>query len=255
MHDGGVRPPAAAHVDLVVPVKGLRAAKSRLRGAADAGAGDPAAHARLALALVLDTLSAARLARVRTLLVVTADAAIETAVGQTFRPGRVASVTRTTGDDDDIATPGRAVVEVVAEGGLPGLNAALTHGADLLRARDPDGIVGALQSDLPALRPAELDAALAAAAAAFAAGAERAFCSDAPGDGTSLLLAAPGVALDPMFGTGSAARHAESGAVPLGGALPGLRRDVDTPDDLREAVALGLGARTAAALPVTARGA
>ncbi|MFB9740773.1 2-phospho-L-lactate guanylyltransferase [Pseudonocardia sulfidoxydans] len=239
-------PPAAAPVDIVVPVKSLRAAKSRLRGAADAGVGDPDAHSRLALALVLDTLTAARLARVRTLLVVTADPDVEKAIDDALRQARV---------------PGRspadrvAEIDVVAEGGLPGLNAALAHGAGLLRARDPHGIVGALQSDLPALRPGELDTALTAATALFAGGAARAFCTDTPGDGTSLLLSAPGVALDPMFGAGSAARHAGSGAVPVEGSLPGLRRDVDTADDLRHAVALGVGTHTTSALAVVARGA
>jgi 2-phospho-L-lactate guanylyltransferase len=242
MHDGVVPPPATVPVDIVVPVKSLHAAKSRLRGAADAGVGDPVAHARLALALVLDTLTAARLARVRTLLVVTADPDVEKAVDDALRPARVTGTP---------AAEQAAAIDVVAEGGLPGLNAALAHGAGLLRARDPHGIVGALQSDLPALRPAELDAALVAAAGLFARGAARAFCADAPGDGTSLLLAAPRVALDPMFGTGSAARHAGSGAVPVEGSMPGLRRDVDTADDLRLAAALGLGPHTAAALDAT----
>nr|MBA3575888.1 2-phospho-L-lactate guanylyltransferase [Pseudonocardiales bacterium] len=44
-------------VDLLVPVKPLHRAKTRLRGAADGGAGDPRAHARLALALARDTLA------------------------------------------------------------------------------------------------------------------------------------------------------------------------------------------------------
>lgn len=247
MHDGDVPPsatvplgPVDVPVDIVVPVKSLRAAKSRLRGAADAGVGDPVAHARLALSLVLDTLAAARLARVRTLLVVTADPDVGNAIADALPPGPAGHIAR---------------VDVVAEGGLPGLNAALDHGAGLLRARDPHGIVGALQSDLPALRPTELDVALTAAAALFVAGASRAFCADTPGDGTALLLSAPGVALDPMFGAGSAAAHTASGAVPIDGAMPGLRRDVDTADDLRGAVALGVGPHTASALAVVARGA
>ena len=47
-------------MDLVVPVKPLYAAKSRLRGAADRGVGDPDAHAALALALAHDTVAAVR---------------------------------------------------------------------------------------------------------------------------------------------------------------------------------------------------
>jgi 2-phospho-L-lactate guanylyltransferase len=206
-------------VDLVVPVKRLAAAKSRLRGAADGGVGDPTAHARLALALTLDTVAAARAAtRVRSVLVVTADRSVA-------------------------ATLGAAGVEVVDDP-LVGLNAAYERGAGLLRARDPDVAVGALQADLPALRPAELDAAVAAALAV----GKRAFTADAEGTGTTFLLAAAGVELEPRFGGGSAARHAASGAVPLDGWWPSLRRDVDTSADLAAARRLGVGAQTIAAL-------
>ncbi|MBV9920796.1 MAG: 2-phospho-L-lactate guanylyltransferase, partial [Pseudonocardia sp.] len=117
-------------------------------------------------------------------------------------------------------------------------------GALLLRERDPHTAVGALQADLPALRADELDAAVASALAVRA----RAFTADAEGTGTTFLLAAAGVELDPRFGGGSAARHRESGAVPLGGAWPSLRRDVDTPADLVVALRLGVGQNTRAAL-------
>lgn len=210
-----------AAVDLIVPVKRLPEAKSRLRGAAG---DDPAAHARLALALARDTVAAARAARlVRRLLVVSSDP--EVAAG--------------------FAAIG---VEVVPDGPVPGLNAAYAHGAALLRARRPDGPVGALQADLPALRPAELDAAIAAAPRVG-----RAFCADAGGTGTTLLLAAAGAALRPEFGIGSAVAHAASGAVALDGGWPGLRCDVDTADDLRAACALGVGTHTAAVLCPGAR--
>lgn len=196
-----------------MPVKRLTEAKSRLRGAAG---DDPASHARLVLALAQDTVAAVRAARlVRRLLVVSSDPVVAA----------------------EFAAVG---VEVVPDGPEPGLNAAYIHGAALLRARTPGGPVGALHADLPALRPAELDAALAA----FTGG--RAFCADAEGTGTTLLLAAPGTDLDPHFGVGSAARHAASGAVGLTGGWPGLRRDVDTADDLATAAALGVGEHTRA---------
>jgi 2-phospho-L-lactate guanylyltransferase len=120
-----------------------------------------------------------------------------------------------------------------------GLNPALAHGA--LAAGAP--AVAALSSDLPALRPEELAAALAAAAAV-----PRGFVADAAGTGTTLLTAS-GVPLDPRFGRDSAAAHAASGARALDGDWPGLRRDVDTPADLRGAAGLGLGTATAALLP------
>ena len=232
-----------------MPVKGLPAAKSRLRGAADGGVGEQGAHGRLTLALLLDTLAAARGAGVRRLLVVSSDPEVAAAVaGLGAVPAR--AVTDGTGDDCDSAR-----LDVVPEGPVAGLNAALTHGSTLLRADDPTSTVGALQADLPALRSDELRAALAEAAARFAAGAAAAFCADTPGDGTTLLLAAPGAALAPAFGPGSATRHAAAGAVLVGGSQPGLRRDVDTADDLRLAVALGVGPHTASALAVVARGA
>jgi 2-phospho-L-lactate guanylyltransferase len=215
-------------VDLVVPVKPLYRAKTRLRGAADRGVGDPDAHAALALALAHDTVAAVLAARaVRRLLVVSSDpvvAAELVAVGVEVAP------------DVDGA-----------------LNDALRHGAALLRSRDPDAPVGALQADLPALRPGELDDAVAAAGAVFAAGRGRAFCADAEGSGTTLLLAGTGVRLDPRFGARSAGRHRASGAVELAGVWPGLRRDVDTGDDLCAAAALGLGAHTRAVLAPTGR--
>jgi 2-phospho-L-lactate guanylyltransferase len=124
-----------------------------------------------------------------------------------------------------------------------GLNAALRLGFLLLRHRDPNSVIGALQSDLPALGAGnELDTAINAAAG------ERAFCADHLGTGTTLLLSAAGAPLDPRFGEGSAAAHAESGAIPLSGELPRLRCDVDTAEDLEIAVGLGAGQRTIGAL-------
>ena len=77
----------------------------------------------------------------------------------------------------------------------------------------------------------------------------RSFVTDAAGTGTVLLAAPPGAVLEPCFGAGSAAAHEASGAVPLNGAWPSLRRDVDTLADLAEAFRLGVGPRTAARRP------
>jgi 2-phospho-L-lactate guanylyltransferase len=193
--------------DLVVPIKRLDRAKSRLRGAVPADQ-----HAELVLALLLDTVTAAISADgVRRVLVVCEDE-------------RVPAALLGTG------------VECVDERGLPGLNAALAFGAESLRT--PAGTVGALQADLPALRPADLSAAIEEAAG------RRACCADRPGTGTTLLLAAPGEPLGPRFGPGSAAAHAATGAVRVGAAIPSLRCDVDTESDLGVAAALGLGVAT-----------
>ncbi|PRY42754.1 2-phospho-L-lactate guanylyltransferase [Umezawaea tangerina] len=203
-------------VDLVVPVKTLDRAKTRLLGAADHGLGDPTAHAALALALALDTITAATKA-VRQVVAVTSDPAVVAEL-------RALGIESLPGPD--------------------GLNPALHHAAAVLRTRDPHSVIGALQADLPALKPDDLTAALEAAAD------QRAFCPDRQGTGTTLLLSAPGHPLSPHFGLGSAEAHQASGAIPLLGPWHSLRTDVDTPEDLTLATTLGLGPRTSALLPV-----
>ncbi|MET0191544.1 MAG: 2-phospho-L-lactate guanylyltransferase, partial [Pseudonocardia sediminis] len=174
-------------VDLVVPVKPLPVAKTRLRGAADGGVGSLTAHTRLALALAMDTVTAARAARrVGSIVVISSDPAVAMELGALGA--------------DVVPDPSK------------GLNGALRHGARVLRDRDPACAVAALQADLPALRPDQLDGALDAASELFGSGATRAFCADEPGTGTTLLVAAPGTELDPHFGRGSAAAHLDSGA-------------------------------------------
>ncbi|MFD7434406.1 2-phospho-L-lactate guanylyltransferase [Streptomyces sp. NPDC059861] len=199
---------------LVIPVKSLARAKSRL---ADAAA--DALRPGLALAFAQDTVAAALASpAVRDVAVVTDD---ELA-------GR------------ELAALGARIVSDEPGGGL---NAALTHGAAAVRAWRPESPVAVLNADLPALRPAEL-AQVLTAAAEF----PRAFLADAAAIGTTLLAAAPGRELLPAFGTDSRARHRGGGAVELGLAgVDSVRQDVDTADDLRTALALGVGPRTTAA--------
>jgi 2-phospho-L-lactate guanylyltransferase len=149
-----------------------------------------------------------------------------------------------------VVTDDPAAADVARSLGVPtvpdepdrGMNPALEHGA-----RTTGGsAVAALSSDLPALRPDELAAALDAAART----APRCFVADAQGTGTTLLTAV-GTELRPRFGPASAAAHVADGAVLLAGgtdAWPGLLRDVDTEEDLRAAAALGVGPRTTAVL-------
>lgn len=211
-------------VDLLVPVKPLGRAKTRLLGAADGGAGAPEAHARLALALVRDTLAAAaRAVSVRRLIAICSDDVVR-------------------------AMLDASGVEAIADEPAAGLNAALRYGEAVVR--DVGGVaVGALQADLPALRPEELDSALRAGLSS----GRRMFCSDRAGTGTTLLVAPPAQPLDPRFGPGSAAAHRAAGADELAGTWPGLRCDVDTADDLAEATSIGLGRFTREALAATAR--
>ncbi|NGN64030.1 2-phospho-L-lactate guanylyltransferase [Streptomyces sp. A7024] len=200
---------------LVVPLKRLGQAKTRLAGAA----GDEVRPA-LALAFALDTVAAALACdAVRDVTVVTDDP---------LAGERLAAL--------------GAAVAADAEGG--GLNAALVQGAAFVRARRADAAVAALNADLPALRAAELAVVLRAASGAFG----RAFLADAEGVGTTLLAAGPGVALNPAFGGPSRARHRASGAREIVVAgVDSVRRDVDTAADLRAALALGVGPYTSAA--------
>jgi 2-phospho-L-lactate guanylyltransferase len=196
---------------VLMPVKVLAQAKSRLAELAGPRRGE------LALALACDTV---------------------TAVLGCDEAARVIVIT-----DDQVA--GAALAElgalVVPDEPRDGLNAALRHGAGHASSRWPGSGTAALSADLPAVRPAEIGRALRAASAWPSA-----FVADAAGDGTTLYTAAPGVPFRPAFGLASRSRHAAGGATELRlGGIPGLRRDVDTPADLRGAAALGLGLRSA----------
>jgi 2-phospho-L-lactate guanylyltransferase len=192
---------------VVVPAKRLSVAKTRLRPLTT---GDRESHDALVLALLADTVAAALACpAVGQVLVVTDD------------PGAAGEVTRL----------GAGIVPDEPDSGL---NPALEHGA----VAAGGAAVAALSSDLPALRPEELAAALGAAEHA-----PRCFVADAHGTGTTLLTAF-GTELRPAFGAGSAAAHRAGGAVQLTGDWPGLVRDVDTEADLAEAVRLGVGPRT-----------
>ncbi|MBO4254491.1 2-phospho-L-lactate guanylyltransferase [Streptomyces griseorubiginosus] len=198
---------------LVIPVKPLALAKSRLSDTAHDGV-----RPGLALAFAQDTVAAALACpAVKDVAVVTDDALA----------GR------------ELAALGARVVTDEPRGGL---NAALEHAVAAVRADRPDTPVAALNADLPALRSLEL-ARVLDAAAEF----PRAFMPDAANIGTTLLAAAPGRELLPAFGTDSRARHRASGAVELAlDEVDSVRQDVDTGDDLRAALALGVGPRTAA---------
>jgi 2-phospho-L-lactate guanylyltransferase len=194
----------------VIPVKRLDAAKSRLRGAVP-----DAFHPALALAMVRDTVAAVLACPVvGGLLVVTDDPAVGAAVTALG-------------------------ASVVPDEPQDGLNAAMRFGADVSIGLGRRRTV--LAGDLPALRPEELGSALREAHG-------RSFVPDADGRGTVLLTAPAGEALRPLFGLGSAAAHAASGARALDGDWPGLRHDVDTAADLATVLALGAGPHTCALL-------
>ncbi|MFC7648290.1 2-phospho-L-lactate guanylyltransferase [Streptosporangium lutulentum] len=196
---------------LVVPVKTLVAAKTRLSAAAGPH------RAALAVAIACDTVEAAlSCVLVSRVVVVTGDPVAAEALGEVGA--------HVVGDPE------------------AGLNAALRRGALEAVRLAPGDAVGALQADLPALRPAEL-ALVLTASAEF----DQMFLPDAVEVGTTFYGVRPGVPFTPGFGGESRDRHLRRGAKEL--CLDGIdsvRRDVDTPDDLRAALALGVGPRTLA---------
>ena len=258
---------------VLLPVKVLARAKSRLAVLAGDRRGE------LALALASDTVTAVLACpEVARVVVVTSDPAAgpllaalgaivvpdepaDRAAGPGTRgvpdgagvPGALASpgpqyLPASPGGTPPRTPPGAGLPRPAAEPAtIPGpqdlLNAALRHGAAVAARRWPGTGLAALTADLPAVSPAELATALRAAGASPGP----AFVPDAAGFGTTLYAGPPGAEFSPLFGGASRARHAAAGATELGlDVLTGLRRDVDTPDDLRAALTLGAGPYTRA---------
>ncbi|CAJ1506673.1 2-phospho-L-lactate guanylyltransferase [[Mycobacterium] burgundiense] len=202
-------------VALVIAVKRLSAAKTRLAPVFSAGTREV-----VVLAMLIDTIvAAAQLAEVASITVVTPD------------PDAAAAATE---------LGARVLVDPTPAGHPDPLNNAIALAETDVSAETSNIVV--LQGDLPALQPQELVEALAAARTH-----RRSFVADRHGSGTSALFAL-GVPVNPQFGTDSAARHRHSGAVELTGAWPGLRCDIDTPEDLIAARRLGMGALTRRAI-------
>lgn len=208
---------------LVVPIKAAHEGKSRL-----ASWLEPGPRQALARAMVADTLAAAAAARcVDRIVVVTGDpSAARAACLAAGEPG------------------GRVEVEVVGEPDPAGLNPAVRAGIDRARRADPAHGVGVLLGDLPALRAADLEDALAQAALH-----PLGFVADAAGTGTTFLTVTPGHLVHPAFGPGSARAHSTGGHARLVlAAGSGLAQDVDHRADLDAALALGVGPRTGRAI-------
>ncbi|HTW17928.1 MAG TPA: 2-phospho-L-lactate guanylyltransferase [Nocardioides sp.] len=202
--------PTAAHrrFALLVPVKPPARGKSRLLGLPDDVRRD------LAAAFALDTVAAGMAsAYVGAVLVATDDAAFSVRFATLGCPA-------------------------IPDGVTGDLNASLRQAAAEARRRWPDLQPVALCADLPALRSADLDAALAQV------GEEPAYVPDAAGTGTTLYTA-EWDRFEPRFGPGSRDAHDER-AFAVGLDATTLRCDVDDLDDLRTAVALGVGPRTRA---------
>jgi 2-phospho-L-lactate/phosphoenolpyruvate guanylyltransferase len=218
---GAPAPADLGHLVAIVPVRGLERAKTRLGEALDAEE---------------------RRALVEGLLRRTIRAAITT-------PG-IRTVAVVSPDPEALAVAADAGAVTLPQGG-GGLNEGLADGRAWARELGATAIL-VVPADLPAIGPGELGLVLAAArdrlatsrATGTAATSLVALVPDRAGQGTNLLLLAPPGAIPFQFGPGSRAAHAGTAAragatyLELEGPL-GL--DLDTPDDLLAAEALGLG--------------
>lgn len=209
------------HLVAIVPVRGLEGAKTRLGEALDAEE---------------------RRALVERLLRRTIRAAITTR--------GIRAVAVVSPDPETLAVAADAGAVTLPQGG-GGLNKGLADGRAWARELGATALL-VVPADLPAIAPGELERVIAAArdrlASAASAGAATtalvALIPDRAGEGTNLLLLAPPGAIPFQFGRGSRAAHAAAAArrgaayLELKGPL-GL--DLDTPDDLLAAEAVGLG--------------
>lgn len=189
----------------VIPMKGLCSAKSRLSLASSD------LRQELALAMLLDTVEAVLACEViDAVTVVSNDAVVRREV---HAVGACVADDRGSGD-----------VNVAVQRAM----------SDLCTRQNRVIILGAL----PSLRPADLAEVLGRAEHAASM-----FVADACGTGTTMLTQAGSQHAIPRFGAGSARLHRMAGALPVTAAAS-VRRDVDTDDDLADAVLLGVGRRT-----------
>ena len=201
----------AGDLCVIVPVKGLGEAKSRL-----ASVLGPEQRASLVLAMLEDVLIAVRAAHDGLLLLVTPD-------------------------EECAPAAQRAGAELLAdEGG--GYNAAVAQALAAAGAREA-GAALVLPADQPRARPEELRTAIEAL------GECGVVVAPSRDGGTGLLGLRPPGAIAPAFGIGSGARHralGEAAGLEVGWLeLPSLRDDVDEAADLLRAGA-PLGEATAA---------
>jgi 2-phospho-L-lactate guanylyltransferase len=216
MSEAGVRT-TLARVAVLVPVRGLEAAKSRLGEALDAEE-----RRSLVEGLLARTIGAAGAV-----------------------PGVVA-VAVVSPDREALALAGGLGAAAVHQVG-GGLNEGLEAGREWARTARPDALL-VVPADLPAVDERALAAVIAAGRRAAASGGPGRstvlLVPDRAGSGTNALLLAPPGAIGFRFGRDSRRAHAElarrAGAFyrELGGPLA---LDLDTPEDLLEAEALGLG--------------
>lgn len=182
--------------DVVIPIKRLAKAKERLRSVLS-----PDERAGLVLAMLRDVLTTLRRSDIRDIWLVAPDDAVFE-LGAEFRAQRIREV-----------TPG-------------GYNGAVSLG---LGAVPKDASILVLPGDVPFVQPEDI-------AAMTEATCDVQIAADHVGRGTNgLFLSAPDL-IQPCFGPSSLQDHTAAGEradlATLQLALPGLARDIDTPEDL-----------------------
>jgi 2-phospho-L-lactate/phosphoenolpyruvate guanylyltransferase len=190
---------------VLVPIKRLDTCKQRLSGVLDAGQ-------RRVLMLAL----------------------LEDALGQAFGARRMTAVSVVTEDPLAIQVAAALGAPALADGGLE-WNAGLRHALELLGPA-PDGVLF-LSADLPTLVADDIDAMIDACPARGIA------IGRAHDQGTNALALRPAGAIVPAFGSphSSAVHAALARTAGVDAVLidrPGLALDLDTPDDLTEALAV-----------------
>lgn len=189
---------------VLVPIKRLDACKQRLSGVLDAGQ-------RRSLMLAL----------------------LEDALAQAFAAERATAVSVVTADPLAAAIANACGAPSVSDGGLE-WNAGLRHALGRLRPA-PDGVLF-LSADLPTVDAADIDAMIEACPARGVA------IGRAHDEGTNALALRPPGAIVPAFGSprSSSVHVALARAAGVPSVIvdrPGLALDLDTPDDLNEALA------------------
>ncbi|MFT4110129.1 2-phospho-L-lactate guanylyltransferase [Propionicimonas sp.] len=208
---------------VVVPVRGGGRGKSRLPAAVGG-----VARPRWVLAFAADTIAALRWSAPVEQVVVALSAPFPELTGLAGHRG-----------SGGLVRPGGsrrpAPVSFHLDAAPRGLNAAIVAACAGLG----EGPLAVLPGDLPCLRPTDVADLLRVAASLG-----RVVVPDTDGRG-SVALAAVSGGLTPRFGNGSFAAHRAAG---YRAAVAGdrLRRDVDTPADLAEALSLGVGGATSA---------
>jgi 2-phospho-L-lactate guanylyltransferase len=213
--DGTVVQSATPGWAVIMPVKGLSNAKSRIASTLTGPVDE------LAFAFFKDTMAAAL-----------ACPLVDRVVVATSDP-QVAEWAR-----------GRDCA-VVSDADQVGINAAARHAA---RTAAVGLRTAVLVSDLPCLTPTALGLVLSAARTHATA-----FLTDHQGTGTTIWLADAGSPVACAFGVNSRAEHARRGGFDLVAQQPdrvdwwSARHDIDTSADLSTAIELGVGAWTRAA--------